>query len=229
MKTIAFTLIGLFLLGCDNPGSPIDMKLSSPHKGKPFASIKAAQGTFLEILTTDVVDAYGNVLHGLRVSTTAPGFVHFEFVLANTSFTENFWSGAYPDPDRYTETVPIKLKHLFKAEVVSNGSVVSTVEPELADAGEDSPLDNVNQLHHESSTFDGFWISSRWANFTTENNAGSYTETGGQMTFPDQLPDGDYTLRVTLDPLGFYGQGATYEIPFTLAFGTQVTQASFKK
>lgn len=198
-------------------------------KGKPFASVKAAQGTFLEILMADEVAGSGDILKGLRVSTTAPGYVHFEFVLVNRTFDQTFWSGPYPDSQRYTNTVPIRLKHQFRAEILdSNNQVVAAVEPELADAGEDVALDYPYGPTHEASQFDGFWISPRYANLTTENNAGPYTETGGQMTFPVPIADGSYTLRITVDPIGLYNQGSVANIPFTLANAVNIQQAAFK-
>lgn len=198
-----------------------------------FATVKEAQTTFLEILTEPIFSpAAGAELPALKITTVSPNVVAFEFCIANRTFDQNFWSGpvfvdGQLDTSRYNYDVVYSLKHFFRAEVIDrDGVVIASREPLLYNPGEDECLDYPRTPYHEASTFDGFWISARWVNFTTENSQGALDGPGGVLVFPNPIPDGDYTLRITLDPIGLYKQGAVYEIPFTLA-AANVAQAAF--
>lgn len=226
------TLLGMIVFGCDSPQTEIAAygHILPLGKGKPFSTVRASATAFLEIPTTDLTDFTGETIPAFGVFIQDNSHIYFNFSVANTSTNQNFWSGSYPDTSTYTDGVPVGLKHFIKGEIFdASNSLVSTIEPVLYDAGETVPLSDPRLFpYHESSTFDGFWISAQWVNLTSANNAGSGTgEPTPGFLFPVPTLSGDYTLVVTLDPLNKWGQFTEYTIPFTVS-GLTVTAKPFK-
>jgi hypothetical protein len=230
MKTMLTAILTFLMLGCDSPAGPIDMGPGKLHKGKPFATINAVQTAFLTVVTTPMNDFYGDPITPLSVRPINNDQIYFTLSVANLTETENFWTGAYPDPDVYTNTVPIYLKGFIRAEILNeSGQVMASIEPELKDVSETVPvLDPSVFRHHESSTFDGYWISAGWASLVSDVNGGDGSGgTDPKLYFPVSLVDGNYTLHVTLDPNNRWGQNTEVSVPFTLGAGA-VTAAPFK-
>lgn len=231
MKKLLVMLISLGVFACDSPQNEIAAYGHLlPMGKKPFSTVSAVQTAYLSIPTTDVTDFSGEVIPAFGVFIQNDSHIYFNLAVTNPTEVENFWTGAYPNPDIYTDGVPVGLKHFIKGEIFDNtNTLVTSIEPVLYDAGETVPLSDPTLFpYHESSTFDGFWISARWANLTSANNAGSGTGTPTPgFLFPTPTLSGDYTLVVTLDPLNIWGQQTTYTVPFTVS-GLTVTSKPFK-
>lgn len=204
-------------------------------KGKPFSTFNKDATTFIQPILFDTIATSGDSLPGINL-TVGAGFIQVEFEIANPTGNENFWAGpAYVngvlDTARYEHNANYALKHLFALEVYNSGGLlVARRDTPIYDAGDIVAL-SPGYPYHESTSFDnpidgGFWLSARWVNLTTQNNAGAWGGPAGYLPIAS-LPSGDYVFVLVMDPNRLYGQYSETTIPFTYS-GVTVLSKPFK-
>lgn len=106
----------------------------------------------------------------------------------------------------------------------SSGQVVASVTPDLEWFGDTFALtdDPVNFPHHSSSDFTHIYLSPQWGDATH-----------ALSVLVPTLANGNYTLRITQDPLNDFGQMETVSVPFSVSgssffAATQLQQGSKK-